>query len=79
MGELDFFKKLIKNPFDNMTHEEIVAHDAEIKRQEEEQEKRERIERYKKSGVPERYYTESLDTYQVTNAMQKSAAQANGE
>lgn len=79
MGELDFFKKLIKNPFDNMTPEEIAAHDAEIKRQEEEQEKRERIERYKKSGVPERYYTESLDTYQVTNEMQKSAAQAIGE
>ena len=79
MGELDFFKKLIKNPFDNMTPEQIVAHDAEIKRQEVEQEKRERIERYKKSGVPERYYTESLDTYQVTNEMQKSAAQAIGE
>ena len=79
MVELDFFKKLIKNPFDNMTPEEIAAHDAEIKRQEEEQEKRERIERYKKSGVPERYFQESLDTYQVTNEMQKSAAQAIGE
>lgn len=76
MVELDFFKKLITNPFDNMTPEEIAAHDAEIKRQEEEQEKRERIERYKKSGVPERYYTESLETYQVTNKMQKSAVQA---
>ena len=76
MVELDFFKKLIKNPFDNMTPEEIAAHDAEIKRQEEEQEKRERIERYKKSGVPERYFQESLDTYQVTNKMQKSAVQA---
>ena len=79
MVELDFFKKLITNPFDNMTPEEIAAHDAEIKRQEEEQEKRERIERYKKSGVPERYYNESLDTYQVTNEMQKTAAQAIGE
>ena len=79
MGELDFFKKLIKNPFDNMTPDEIAAHDAEIKRQEEEQEKRERIERYKKSGVPERYFQESLDTYQVTNEMQKAAAQAIGE
>ena len=79
MVELDFFKKLITNPFDNMTPEEIAAHDEEIKRQEAEQEKRERIERYKKSGVPERYYTESLDTYQVTNEMQKTAAQAIGE
>ena len=34
MGELDFIKKLITNPFDNMTPEEIAAHDAEIKRQE---------------------------------------------
>ena len=79
MVELDFFKKLITNPFDNMTPEEIAAHDEEIKRQEAEQEKRERIERYKKSGVPERYYTESLYTYQVTNEMQKTAAQAIGE
>lgn len=79
MVELDFFKKLITNPFDNMTPEEIAAHDAEIKRQEEEQEKRERIERYKKSGVPERYFQESLDTYQVKNEMQKTAAQAIGE
>ena len=79
MMELDFFKKLITNPFDNMTPEEIAAHDEEIKRQEAEQEKRERIERYKKSGVPERYYTESLDTYQVTNEMQKSAVQTIGE
>ena len=79
MVELDFFKKLITNPFDNVTPEEIAAHDEEIKRQEAEQEKRERIERYKKSGVPERYYTESLDTYQVTNEMQKTAAQAISE
>ena len=79
MGELDFIKKLITNPFDNMTPEEIAAHDAEIKRQEAEQEKRERLERYKKSGVPERYFLESLDTYQVTNEMQKTAAQAIGE
>lgn len=79
MGELDFIKKLITNPFDNMTPEEIAAHDAEIKRQEAEQEKRERVERYKKSDVPERYFLESLDTYQVTNEMQKAAAQAIGE
>ena len=79
MGELDFFKKLITNPFDNMTPEEIAAHDEEIKRQEAAQEKRERIERYKKSGVPERDDNESLDTYQVTNEMQKTAAQAIGE
>ena len=78
MVELDFFKILKTKPVDNMTPEEIAAHDEEIKRQEAEQEKRERIERYKKSGVPERYYNESLDTYQVTNEMQKTAAQAIG-
>ena len=76
MVELDFFKKRITNQFDNMTPEEIAAHDEEIKRQEAEQEKRERIERYKKSGVPERYFKESLDTYKIKNKMQATAAKA---
>ena len=79
MGEYDFLKNILKNPLENITAEEITAHDAEIKRQEAEQEKRERVERYKRSGVPERYWTESLDTYQVSNEMQKVAAQAIGE
>ena len=79
MGEYDFLKNILKNPFENITAEEIAAHDAEIKRQEAEQEKRERIERYQKSGVPDRYFLESLDTYQVTSEMQKAAAQAIGE
>ena len=79
MMENDFLKTILKNPLANMTAEEISARDAEIKRQEEEQDKRERIERYKRSGVPERYWTESLDTYQITNEMQKTAARAIGE
>ena len=79
MMENDFLKTILKNPLANMTAEEISARDAEIKRQEEEQDKRERIERYKRSGVPERYWTESLDTYQVSNEMQKTAARAIGE
>jgi DNA replication protein DnaC len=79
MMENDFLKTILKNPLANMTAEEIAAHDAEIKRQEEEQEQRERIERYKRSGVPERYYNESLDTYKITNEMQKAAARAIGE
>lgn len=79
MGKNDFLKTILKNPLANMTAEEIAAHDAEIKRQEEEQEQRERIERYKRSGVPERYYNESLDTYKITNEMQKAAARAIGE
>lgn len=79
MGEFEISRKLIKSPFDEITPDEIAARDAEIRRQEAEQEKRERIELYEKSGVPERYFLESLDTYQVTNEMQKTAAQAIGE
>jgi DNA replication protein DnaC len=79
MRDCDFFKTILKNPLENITAEEIAAHDAEIKRQEAEQTKHERTERYKRSGVPERYWTESLDTYQITNEMQKTTAQAIGE
>lgn len=79
MVELDIFKKLTMNPFEDMTPEEIAAHDEEVRQKEAKQEAAERLERYKKSGVPERYYNESLDTYQVTNEMQKTAAQAIGE
>lgn len=78
MGELDFIKNIIKNPFENMTPEEIAAHDEEIRAQEAKQEAAERLERYKKSGVPERYWAESLDTYTVGNEMQRAAAQAMG-
>ena len=60
----------------NMTPEEMAAHDAEIERQERQQAEREKLERYQKSGVPERYYKESLDTYQITNEMQTTAAKA---
>ena len=60
----------------NMTPEEMAAHDAEIERQERQQAEREKLERYKKSGVPERYYNESLDTYKITNEMQATAAKA---
>lgn len=77
--KLDFTKKQITNILGNMTPEQIVAHDEEIRQKEAKQEAEASFERYKKSGVPERYYTESLDTYQVTNKMQKSAAQAIGE
>ena len=78
MGELDFIKNIIKNPFENMTPEEIAAHDEEVRAQEAKQEAAERLERYKKSGVPERYWAESLDTYTVSNEMQRAAAQAMG-
>ena len=60
----------------NMTPEEMAAHDAEIERQERQQAEREKLERYEKSGVPERYFKESLDTYKITNEMQATAAKA---
>lgn len=79
MGENDFLKNILKNPFENMTAEEIAAHDEEVRQKEAKQAEHDCIERYKRSGVPERYWTESLDTYQVTNKMQKTAARAIGE
>ena len=60
----------------NMTPEEMAAHDAEIGRQERQQAAQEKIERYQKSGVPERYFKESLDTYKIKNKMQATAAKA---
>ena len=60
----------------NMTPEEMAAHDAEIERQERQQAEREKLERYEKSGVPERYFTESLETYKINNEMQAMAAKA---
>ena len=60
----------------NMTPEEMAAHDAEIERQERQQAEREKLERYEKSGVPERYFKEALDTYKITNEMQATAAKA---
>lgn len=79
MGENDFLKNILKNPFENMTAEEIAAHDEEVRQKEAKLAEHDRIERYKRSGVPERYWTESLDTYQVTNKMQETAARAIGE
>ena len=60
----------------NMTPEEMAAHDAEIERQERQQAEREKLERYEKSGAPERYFNEALDTYKITNEMQATAAKA---
>ena len=60
----------------NMTPEEMAAHDAEIERQERQQAQRDKLERYEKSGVPERYFNEALDTYKITNEMQATAAKA---
>lgn len=59
--------------FNSMTAEEIEAHDAEVMRQIKAQEQRDANERYRKSGVPERYWQQGLDTYKVSNDMQKAA------
>ena len=63
----------LANYFNNMTPEEIKAHDKEVAEQIAAQEKREATERYKKSGVPERYWETTLDSYKVTNDMQRAA------
>lgn len=60
----------------NMTPEEIAEHDAEIERRECQQAAQEKLERYQKSGVPERYFNESLNTYKINNDMQATAAKA---
>ena len=52
------------------------ARDEEVAKLEEKQAQREKLERYKKSGVPERYFKESLDTYKIKNKMQATAAKA---
>lgn len=59
--------------FNSMTPEEIEAHDAEVTKQIAAQERRDADERYRKSGVPERYWLQSLDTYRVNNDMQRAA------
>ena len=52
------------------------ARDEEVAKLEEKQARREKLERYQKSGVPERYFNETLDTYKITNEMQATAAKA---
>lgn len=65
----------ILTTFNNMTPEEMAAHDAEIEKQIQQQEEAEALERYQKSGVPERYWGESLETYRTSNEMQTRAQQ----
>ena len=76
---MDGMKVLVKQfcgRINEMTPEEIKAHDEEIAKLEEKQAQREKLERYEKSGVPERYLNEALDTYKITNEMQATAAKA---
>lgn len=62
--------------FNAMTPEEAAAYDAEIAAKEAQQREREKTEAYRKSGAPERYWTESLDTFLIQTDMQKKAAAA---
>lgn len=66
----------ILNFFNTMTPEQIKAHDEEIAALEAEQAEREKQERYEKSGAPERYWHETLETYRVLNEMQSTAYKA---
>ena len=59
--------------FNSMTPEEIELHDIEVLAQIAEQEKREANERYRKSGVPERYWDITLDGYRTDSEMQLNA------
>lgn len=74
-GIKNYFNKF-NSVLENMSDEELAAHDAEIERLEAEHAAEERRERFKKCGVPERYLNETLDTYLVANDMQKTAANA---
>jgi DNA replication protein DnaC len=58
-----------------MTPEEIAAHDEEVKRAVEKHAEEEREARFRKT-VPERYWGETFDTYEVKNEMQKKALQS---
>lgn len=59
-----------------MTPEEMAAHDAEVAKREQQQEQDRKQEAYQQSGVPERYFVESMNTYKITNDDQKQAASA---
>ena len=76
MEEINDFIKQFCGRLNKMTPEEIKARDEEMAKLEEKQAQREKLERYEKSGVPERYFKETLDTYKINNEMQGIAAKA---
>ena len=63
----------------SMTAEEREARAAEMEKEEKEHAARMKLEAYRKSGAPERYQNESLDTYTVTNDMQRTGRTAAAE
>ena len=64
-----------KNVFDGMTADQIAQYEKEIDEKINAYEQAEKINRYKKSGVPERYFTESLESYKTENELQKKVKQ----
>ena len=74
-GINNIFVQICKN-INEMTPEEWAAHDEEVIKREKQQAERSKFEQYTKSGVPERYWSESLDTYKINNDMQATAAKA---
>ncbi len=66
---LDQLNKLLSS----MTPAEMKVHDERIAGQIAAQEIAEKRERYKKSGVPERYYNESFETYRTDDDARASA------
>lgn len=60
----------------NMSPEEREARAAELEKEEQAHAARMKLEAYWKSGAPERYQNESLDTYTVTNDMQRTGKNA---
>lgn len=76
MEELKNIIKTISFNFADMDPAEAAAWDAEIERREAAQEAANKIDLFHKSGVPERYWQESLDTYLIQTEDQKTAAKA---
>jgi len=74
---MDYFKKYL-NVLDGLTPAELQARDDEIEKREREQAEADKAERYRKSGVPERYWAESLATY-TTGSKERAEAKAAAE
>lgn len=72
----DFLPAETVTAFQTMTPEELEARDREILQAEEKANESNKLEKYHKSGAPRRYWTESLDTFQLNNEDQHQAAAA---
>lgn len=52
-----------ESPFSNLLNSLTVVDDSEIDRREREQAEADRVKRVRESGIPERYFQETFDTY----------------